>query len=65
MNESNEVNIDNFMKALEEEAQAAAAFFGDGELVAEPAGKGRPPADVVTEIRKAGKGGINWALFSV
>jgi hypothetical protein len=53
------------MKALEEEAKAAAEFFGDGEAAgpAEPAGKGRPPSDVVAEIRK-GKG-INWALFSV
>ena len=58
------MNLDNFMKALEEEAKAAAEFFGDGEAgPEEPAGKGRPPTDVVTEIRK-GKG-INWALFSV
>ncbi len=58
------MNLDNFMKALEEEAKAASDFFGDGEAApAEPAGKGRPTQDVVAEIRK-GKG-INWALFSV
>lgn len=63
VNESNEVNVANFMKALEEEANAAAGFFGDAEGEPEPAGKGRPAADVVAEIRK--RGGVNWALFSV
>ena len=63
MSEANEASVDNFMKALEEEAKAASEFFGDGAAVAEPTGKGRAVADVVAEIRK-GKG-VNWALFNV
>ena len=57
------MNLDNFMKALEEEAKAAATFFGDDMVAAAPTGKGRALAGVVDEIRK-GKG-INWALFGV
>ncbi len=57
------MNLDNFMKALEEEAKAAAAYFGDDAAPAAPNGKGRALTDVVGEIRK-GKG-INWALFGV
>jgi hypothetical protein len=60
--EANEANLDNFMKALEEEAKAAASFFGDDSAAA-PTGKGRAITDVVKEI-KSGKG-INWALFNV
>lgn len=63
MSEANEASVDNFMKALEEEAKAASEFFGDGTAVAGPTGKGRSVGDVVSEIRK-GKG-VNWALFGV
>ena len=62
MTEANEANLDNFMKALEEEAKAAASFFGDDSAAA-TTGKGRAITDVVKEI-KSGKG-INWALFNV
>ena len=58
-----EVNLDNFMKALEEEAKAAATFFGDDAAPPAPSGKGRALTEVIGEIRK-GKG-INWALFGV
>jgi hypothetical protein len=58
-----DINLDNFMKALEEEAKAASAFFGDDAAPAAPNGKGRALPDVVGEIRK-GKT-INWALFGV
>jgi hypothetical protein len=61
--EANEVNMDNYVKALEEEAKAAASFFGDEEGSKEPHGKGRVPKEVVEEIRKGE--GTNWALFSV
>jgi hypothetical protein len=57
------VNLDNFMKALEEEAKAAATFFGDDAAPPAPNGKGRALTEVIGEIRK-GKG-INWALFGV
>ena len=57
------MNLDNFMKALEEEAKASASYFGDDAPAAAPTGKGRAVTDVVSEIRK-GKG-INWALFGV
>jgi hypothetical protein len=64
VNDSNEINIDNFMKALSEEAQAAAGFFGDDVAAADaPTGRGRPPTAVVEELRKGG--GVNWALFTV
>jgi hypothetical protein len=61
VNDSNEINLDNFVKALEEEANAAAGFFGDGE--AQSSGAARPVAAVVDELRKGT--GINWALFTV
>jgi hypothetical protein len=61
--DSNEINIDNFMKALSEEAKAAAGFFGDDAASAPATGRGRSAAQVVDEIRKAK--GANWALFTV
>jgi hypothetical protein len=55
-----EISLDNFVKALEEEANAAATFFGDND--ATQTGALRPVASVVEELRKGA--GINWALFT-
>jgi hypothetical protein len=60
-------NIDEFTKALREEAEAAGSYFGDSGDIGEDddgegGGSGIPIAQAVSDVRKGGTG-VNWALF--
>lgn len=55
-------SVENFMKALQEEAAANAAFFGDSGLVM--GGVSKSADMIVKELRSPGAT-TNWALFTV
>ncbi len=60
-------SMEEFMRALKEEAEVAGSFFGDAGDIGEDEdgdgeGKGIPVAQAVADVRKAGSG-VNWALF--
>lgn len=64
-------NIEEFMAALKEEAEATGNFYGDSGDIGEEdededegsTGKGIPPLQAINDVRKDGSG-VNWALFT-
>lgn len=57
-------SVENFLKALEEEAAASAAFFGDKGLQLSAGGGVRTVAEVLAELHSP-TGKSNWATFTV
>lgn len=65
-----EISVESFMKALEEEAKASAAFFGDsGDVLNAGAGASsgavtKSVEEILKELRSTGAS-TNWAVFTV
>jgi hypothetical protein len=63
---SDAYSVENFMKALEEEAKANAAFFGDSGDVFSGGGGGsggRTPEQTIALVRKTDSP-MNWCYFT-